>query len=220
MSIKENLYQYAYKEDYIENTKNLKLGKKESLIGCFGMLFFATLFSIPMIVEYTVVWIFITIINLLILFLNTIEKNVYLKSILNFGIIFLYFGIVIAGAIVISSEMDLRINRQNELIITMLIGFLMYDIGVAVKIILKKYSNNNQKMINTIPARSIWDFWGPLAGAGIGRSISICFGDSAWLDWVSIFFSSILVILSLMFIQKYLICKLFYNKRIRFIAKK
>ena len=87
MNIREEIYQYAYNKDYIKNTNHVKLGKKEALIVYIIIFIFACIFSIPILVENTILWFLVSIVSLLVLLLNAKEKNSYLKSVMNFAII-------------------------------------------------------------------------------------------------------------------------------------
>lgn len=214
MNIREEIYQYAYKEDYIENTKDLKLGKKQSIITYTIMLAFALIFSLPMLVTYTIPWFSVTIIALLVILLNAKEKNPYLRSTMNFAMVLLYFGIVIACAIIVNSINRFQIDRTSEMIITSVVGFVLYDIGVAINILRKKYSQKKETDVKTKSTRNNWYFFGPLSGCILGQLISRVFRNVPALDWLLILLCSIVLVLSLVFFQKYLICKLFCKNRI------
>ncbi len=217
MNIREEIYQYAYKEDYIDNTKDLKLGKKQSIITYIIMFTLTFFFSLPMLVTYTITWFSVTIIALLVILLNAKEKNPYLRSTMNFATVLLYFGIVIACAIIANSINRFQIDRTSEIIITSVVGLALYDIGVTIKIVRKKYSQKRETHVKTKNTQNSWNVFGPLSGCILGRLISRVFGNVPALDWLPILLCSIVLVLSLVFLQKYLICKLFCNKRINIV---
>lgn len=215
INMKEELYYYAYNENYTENIKDLKIKKKQSVFVCIILLFLSIIFSLPILFENIMLWFFITIICVCVLLFNGREKNAYIKLLLTFAVVLFYFGFIVACDIDISSQIKFQISRQEELIITPIVGFLIYDIGVIISIILKKYSTKKTKEIKVKISRNSWDYIGPLLGASIGRSLSHKFGNVPVLDWILILICSIAFTLVLIFLQKYLICKFLYSKRIK-----
>ena len=213
-NIKEEIYCYAYKEDYVENTKDIELGKKESTIVYTILFVFAILFSLPILVENIILWSLISGFCIVTFLFNRREKNAYLKSLINIVIGLFYAGFIVACDLDIVSHIKFQISRKSELIITPILGFLIYDIGVIINIVRKKYSTKKQDGIKTKTTRNTRDYMGALLGTLIARLLSRNFGDTPALDWILILTSSILFVLSLVFLQKYLICKIFYNRRI------
>lgn len=153
-------------------------------------------FSIAMLVTNALLWIISLAVFVSLIIYERKENDEYGKALFDIGIFFVFLYIYIAW-------MPLRLGFIKELVISMIVGVLFYELGVFLNIKLKKYSLCTKKLRK----ETILGTSGVLTGLGIGRFIS----QNANSDVTSlglVFISVVFFMFSIACLQRYIFYKI------------
>ena len=191
--MKNELYQYAIS---IEKRSN---GRVKPISG-FGQYFALLFLSIGMLVTNVFIWIISLMLYGAVIFYKSREEDEYARALFDMGTFLMLICIYIAW-------IPIHFDFANEVVISIVISLLLYELWFYLNIKLKKYSSCVKKFKKS----PILASGGVLTGVGIANSIKRN-TDNASLSFCLIIISVVFFIFSITFIQRYLIYKILKNK--------
>lgn len=157
-----------------------------------------SMFLIPIMLLNIVFGVILFFSYLLLYFLSQKEPEQYNRGLLHLGLFLLFLGLEF------STLIQIKFKEIIPLVVAILVMLIFYEIFFYIKLKKKVYSNENQN-------KTVLDCIIPLifGGTGVWAGKLIAGSDNTeFIFWVGILLSSLLIMYSFTFFQKYFICKL------------
>ncbi len=215
IGLKEELFEYAYPKKRIKAAKEqYKTSKAQDIFGYIGSSLVLVLLSLPIALGKTWLWCIIAAVYVSALIACKISKDKHANNMLLYGATIAYFCVILSYFISTEALERFQASTILPLLIISIFCILGYEIFFAINIIFRRYSAKNNN-IKKYPARysTIGISIGTLIGTLTAKKISPIIETSLWSVWLIWIGIALLWVLSLSFLQKYVLYIMLRNKQ-------
>ena len=213
--MKNELYEYACPQkrmtaERFEAEKKKQNTQTNDRIGYISIFCGLGVFSLPMALDNTLLWVTILAVYLTILIVNMIkDKDPYPRFLLSYGATLVYLGIIISYLIIDGAYDRFGYSCWGSLIGMTVILVVCYECSVLLNMLLKQYTARaHSKKSHPAMHTAIGTAVGCMIGSFLAKVISPQITTSLWSVWLVVLGCGVLYMLAFSFLQKYLLYKI------------